>query len=37
MITGIISTYLQLVHVPLITRQFLVILDLKHFALDSAT
>ena len=31
-ITAIISTYLQLVHAHLITCQFLVILDLKHFA-----
>ena len=31
-ITSIISTYLQLVHVHLITCQFLVSLALKHFA-----
>ena len=30
--TAIISTYLQLVHVHLITCQFLVILALEHFA-----
>ena len=34
-ITSIISTYLQLVHVHLITCQFLVSLALKHFAFIS--
>ena len=34
-ITSLISTYLQLVHVHLITCQFLVSLALKHFAFGS--
>ena len=34
-ITSIISTYLQLVYVHLITYQFLVNLAWKHFAFDS--
>ena len=34
-ITAIISAYLQLVHVHLITCQFLVILALKHFMFGS--
>ena len=36
-ITSIIYTYLQLVHVQLITCQFLVSLALKHFAFESGT
>ena len=35
LIFAIIFTYLQLVHVRLITRQFLVIFALRHFAFGS--
>ena len=34
-ITSIVSTYLQLVHVLLITCQFIISLALKHFAFGS--